>query len=71
MSPQPKQHVFDPVSERLTIMETIVGKTPEEGLRKEVSNMRQVLRAMEMRYYVALGGAIVLWNVLDKVVFHK
>lgn len=48
--------------ERFTYMETIVGRTPEEGLRKDFSEMKKILHSMEIRIYIAMGAlAVIVW----------
>lgn len=72
MSAKPNQHAgelpagpCDSVfQERFTYLETIVGRTPEEGIRKDLVDMKKVLHSMELRIYAALGGGLViLWLI--------
>lgn len=55
------------IRDRLTRLETIVGDSPDEGLRFDIGDLKKAFHAMEKRMYIAIGGGAVLYYVADHV----
>lgn len=53
------------IRDRLTKLETLVGETPNEGIRFDISELKTVFHKMELRFYAAFGGGMVLYWVAD------
>lgn len=53
-------NALDFLRERVTKLETLIGGTPNEGLRKEVSEIRDLLQSMERRFWLFSGGGLVV-----------
>lgn len=53
------------IRDRLTKLETLVGDTPSEGIRADLSELKRTFNAMEKRFYIAMGGGLVIYWIVE------